>query len=342
MECLKTDSMTDKWQDIKDLHIKACLTNNVETGVTSGLERVKLIGGFPDFSFAEIDTACEFLGKNLALPLMIAPLTGGGRLSQRINRRLAKAAETLGLAMAVGSQKLMLDNLSPPDSYLLRDIAPSIPLLANIGLVHVKRGRDYLLRAVESIQADGLILYVNPIQEVLQEGGEKDFRGLLQQLGAIAADFPYPILLKEVGAGIPETLVEWAAGKNGIRGVDVAGLGGTNWARIEGLMSELNFELYESLGLETAEGILMARRHLRSEQYLIASGGIRNGIEMAKALAMGADIVSMALPFLNWASRSLEEIIRAVTALKKELQVAMWYTGSIGIPEIRGKFKLRN
>jgi len=333
--------MADKLQDIKDLHIRACLANNVETGVASGLERVKLTGGFPDFSFSEIDLACEFLGKNLALPLMIAPLTGGGSLSRRINRRLAKAADTLGLAMAVGSQKLMLDNLSSPDSYLLRDIAPRIPLLANIGLVHVKRGRDYLLRAVESIQADGLILYVNPIQEVLQEGGEKDFRGLLEQLGAIAADFPYPILLKEVGAGIPETLVEWAAGNNGIKGVDVAGLGGTNWARIEGLMSDLDFELYENLGLETAEGILMARRHLRSDQYLIASGGIRNGIEMAKALAMGADIVSMALPFLNWASRSLEEIVKSVTALKKELQVAMWYTGSIDIREMRGKFSLR-
>ncbi len=326
----------------KDLHIKACLTQNVETTVSSGLERVKLVGGFPDFSFSEMDLKCEFLGKALSLPLVIAPLTGGGSLSRRINRRLAKAAESLGLAMAVGSQKLMLDNLAAPDSYLLRDIAPHVPLLANIGVVHVKRGRDYLLRAVESIKADGLILYVNPIQEALQEGGEKDFHGLLNQLEKIAADFPYPILLKEVGAGIPESLAAWAAARNGIKGVDVAGLGGTNWARIEGLMSDLDYELYESLGTETAESVITTRRHLRQDQYLIASGGIRNGIEMAKALAMGANLVSMALPFLRWAAQSLEHILQGVNVLKQQLQVAMWYTGSSSIKELQGKFYFIN
>lgn len=322
----------------KDSHIEACLTHDVETKVSSGLERIKLTAGFPDFSFSEIDLKCEFLGKALSLPLVIAPLTGGGNLSRKINRRLAKAAERLGLAMAVGSQKLMLDNLAAPDSYLLRDIAPHVPLLANIGLVHVKRGRDYLLRAVESIQADGLILYVNPIQEALQEGGEKDFHGLLKQLEEITAAFPYPVLLKEVGAGIPESLAAWAASRNGIKGIDVAGLGGTNWARIEGLMSNRDYELYESLGTETAESIIATRRHLRQDQYLIASGGIRNGIEMAKALAMGANLVSMALPFLRWASQSLEAILQGVNILKQQLQVAMWYTASSSIKELQGKF----
>ena len=322
----------------KDLHIKTCLTHNVETTIASGLERVKLIGAFPDFSFSAMDLTGEFLGKTLSLPLMIAPLTGGGSLSRRINRRLAKAAESLGLAMSVGSQKLMLDNLAASDSYLLRDIAPHVPLLANIGVVHVKRGRDYLLRAVESIAADGLILYVNPVQEALQEGGEKDFHGLLENLAEIVADFPYPVLLKEVGAGIPESLAAWIAARKGIKGVDVAGLGGTNWARIEGLMSDQDFQLYESLGTETAESIMAARRNLRPDQYLIASGGIRNGVEMAKALAMGANLVSMALPFLRWASHSLEDIMQGVNALKKQLQVAMWYTGSSSIKELQDKF----
>jgi isopentenyl-diphosphate delta-isomerase len=322
----------------KDLHIKACLSHDVETNVSNGLERVTLTGGFPDYAFSEIDLHTEFLGKTLSLPLMIAPITGGGSLSRRINRRLARAAESLGLAMAVGSQKLMLDNLAAPDSFLLREIAPHIPLLANIGLVHVKRGRDYLLRAVESIQADGLILYVNPIQEALQEGGEKDFHGLLEKLEEIVAEFPYPVLLKEVGAGIPESLAAWIAARKCIKGVDVAGLGGTNWARIEGLMADQDFALYESLGTDTAESIIAARRHLRQDQYLIASGGIRNGVEMAKALAMGANLVSMALPFLRWASHSREEILRGVNELKKQLQVALWYTGSSRIKELQGKF----
>ncbi|WP_435550371.1 type 2 isopentenyl-diphosphate Delta-isomerase [Desulfobacterium sp. N47] len=328
-------------QQIKSRHIKVCLKHDVQTTVSNGLEKVRLTVALPDFLFSEMDLQCEFLGKTLSLPLLIAPLTGGCGLSRRINRNLAEAAERMGLAMAVGSQKLMLDNISSPDSYLLRDIAPNIPLLANVGLVHVKRGKDYLLKAVESIEADGLILYINPLHEVLQEGGEKDFRGLLEELEKISADFPYPIMLKEVGTGIPESVVKWAAAKNGIRGVDVAGLGGTNWARIEGLISGQNYELYESLGIETAESILIARKHLRDEQYLIASGGIRNGVEIAKALAMGANLVSMALPFLLWASHSLEEIIKGVSALKKELQVAMWCMGSINIKDMRGKFILR-
>ena len=330
--------MAQELPNKKDLHIKACLTHDVETTVASGLERVKLTGGFPDFAFSAMNFECEFLGKTLAMPLMIAPLTGGGSLSRRINRRLAKAAESLGLAMAVGSQKLMLDNLAAPDSFLVRDIAPHVPLLANIGLVHVKRGRDYLLRAVESIAADGLILYVNPLQEALQEGGDKDFHGLLATLEEIVADFPYPVLLKEVGAGIPESLAAWIADRKGIKGVDVAGLGGTNWARIEGLMSDRDYALYESLGTETVESIMAARRHLRPDQCLIASGGIRNGVEMAKALAMGANVVSMALPFLRWASHSLEAIEQGVKDLKKQLQVAMWYTGSSSIKELQDKF----
>ena len=333
--------MADKSHNKKDIHIKACLTHNVETAVSNGFEKVKLSAGFPDFCFSEMDTSCEFLGKRLALPLIIAPLTGGGNLSKKINSRLAKAAETLGLGMSVGSQKLMLDNLSPPDSFLLRDIAPSVPLLANIGIVHVKRGKNYLLKAVESIEADGLSLYVNPIQEALQEGGEKDFCGLLTILEEIMTDFPYPIILKEVGSGISEPLMKWAAGKTGIKGIDVAGLGGTNWAKIEGLISNCDYELYESLGTATSEAVMAAKKHQRDGSCLIASGGIRTGIEMAKALALGANLIAIGLPFLRWASQSFEEIIKGVDKLKRELQVAMWHTGSSRINELEGKFFLR-
>ncbi len=322
----------------KDLHIKACVNQDVEASVPSGFEKVKLSGAFPEFCFTEMDTSCEFLGKTLALPLLIAPMTGGGRLSQKINRRLAAAAEMFGLGMCVGSQKLMLDNHYFPDSYLLRSIAPTVPLLANIGLVHVKRGKDYLTRAVESIEADGLILYVNPIQEILQEGGEKDFCGILDRLEEIIADFPYPIILKEVGCGIPENLMKWAAGKAGIKGIDVAGLGGTNWIRIEGLMSGSDYKLYENLGTETTEAIVTARRYISDDRYLIASGGIRSGIDMAKALALGANMVAIGLPFLRWAFKSPEEIINGVNNLRKELQVAMWYTGSSNVSELRGRF----
>jgi len=333
--------MADSQTNLKDLHIKVCLAHDVESGASAGFEKVKLLGGFPDFTFSEMDTTCDFLGKTLSIPLMISPLTGGGSLSKDINVRLAKAAEKLGLGMAVGSQKLMLDKLVSRDSYYLRDVAPHIPFFANIGIAHVKRGRDYLLKAVESIEADGLILYFNPVQDALQTEGEKDFRDILPKLHEIMSDFPYPVILKEVGAGMPEDLVKWAAGEQGICGVDVAGLGGTSWARIEGLLTERDSALYESLGTETIEAVITARRQLRKDQCLIASGGVRSGIDVAKAIALGADLVSMGLPFLRWASQSVEEVIKGVTAVKQQLQVAMWYTGSASVKELSGKYSLR-
>jgi len=178
-----------------------------------------------------MDTTVQFLGRTLSLPLLIAPITGGGRLSTRINRNLAEAAEHCRIAMAVGSERPLLEKKAAAESYLVREWAPTIPLLANLGLVHAKRGKGYLIEAVESIRADGIMLYVNPLHEILQMTGEGDFSGVLDTLAALLDDFPYPVFLKEVGSGLPETLVCWASAKK-IAGVDVAGLGGTSWPRI--------------------------------------------------------------------------------------------------------------
>jgi isopentenyl-diphosphate delta-isomerase len=321
---------------IKDLHIEISLNENVESVRTSGIEDVTLTAGFAGFAASGIDTATRFLGKHVSLPLLISPLTGGGQSSERINRHLALAANRLGIGMCVGSQKPMLDGNAGQDSYLVRKYAPSIPLLANLGLAHAKRGKEYLLRAVESIGADGIILYVNPLQEILQEGGEPDYAGVLERADAILDDFPYPVLLKEVGFGLPDTLLAWA-GSRKIAGVDVAGLGGTNWARIEGKIRGRDFSLFEGLGRRTKEVLLSARKHLRDDQCLIASGGIRTGLDIARALALGAHLVSMALPFLKWADASAEVIVQNVERLREELRVAMWYTGSKDIDMLKGK-----
>jgi isopentenyl-diphosphate Delta-isomerase len=326
---------------IKDVHIEISLNQNVESARTTGLEDVRLTAGFASFSASEIDTSTHFLGKPISLPLLIAPLTGGGQLSQRINRYLALAANRLGIGMCVGSQKPMLDGKAEPDSYVVRRYAPCIPLLANLGLAHARRGKEYLRRAVESIGADGIILYVNPLQEILQEGGEADYAGVLERLDEMLDSFPYPVLLKEVGFGLPDTLLAWA-GSRKIAGVDVAGLGGTNWARIEGSIRGRDFSLFEGLGRRTKEVLLAGRKHLRDDQCLIASGGIRTGLDIAKALALGAHMVSMALPFLKWASASAEEIMRNVERLREELRVAMWYTGSKKIPALKGKTESRS
>jgi len=325
---------------IKDVHIEICLSQPVESSRTNGLEEVTLTAGFPDFSASEIGTGTHFLGKPVSLPLVISPITGGGRLSERINRHLAQAAERLGIAMAVGSQKAMLEGSTPSDSYLVRKYAPSIPLMANLALAHVKKGRDYLLRAVESIGADAIILYVNPLQEIVQKGGDPDYTGVLEECDALLKNFPYPVLLKEVGFGLADALLSWA-GSRKLTGVDVAGVGGTNWARIEGNIRGLDFSLFERLGRSTLDVLIAGRKFLREEQLLIASGGIRTGVDMARALASGAHLVAMALPFLKWADISVDEVVRNVDKLREELRVAMWYTGSKDLAALKGKTEKR-
>ena len=323
---------------IKDAHIRVCLNKAVESAQTNGLEEVTLAAGFPGFSASEMDVSCEFLGKRVSLPLLISPITGGGHLSKRMNRHLATAANELGIAMAVGSQKPMLEEKVAADSYLVRKCAPNIPLLANLGIAHVRRGREHLLRAIETIEADGIILYVNPLQEILQDGGDADYTGVLRKLEKLLEGFPYPVLLKEVGFGISDTLLTWA-GSHGVGGVDVAGLGGTNWARVEGMISGRDVGAFEGLGRRTRDVLVAARKRLREDQCLLASGGIRSGIEVAKALALGAHMASMALPFLKWANESVEQIVRGVGQLREELQVAMWYTGSKNLAALKDKIE---
>jgi isopentenyl-diphosphate Delta-isomerase len=325
-----------EFSSIKDVHIEICLNEGVESAQTTGLEEVTLLAGFPDFPASEIETVTRFVGKPVSLPLLIAPLTGGGQLSGRINKHLALAAEQLGIAMSVGSQKPMLEDNAVSDSYLIRHYAPSIPIVANLGLAHVKKGREYLLRAVESIRADAIILYVNPLQEILQEGGDADYTGVLEKLDEILEEFPYPVLLKEVGFGLSDTLLAWA-GSRKLAGVDVAGLGGTNWARIEGRIRGRDFGLFEGLGRRTKDALLAGSKRLRKGQLLIASGGIRTGLDMARAVALGAHMVSMALPFLRWANISVDEVVHNVTRLREELLVAMWYTGSKKISALTDK-----
>ena len=324
---------------VKDLHIHTCLEQSVESERTTGLETVFLEAGLPEFAVADMDTSCQFLGKTLSLPLLIAPITGGGSQSTRINRNLATAAEHCRIGMSVGSMSPMLEGKAGPESYMLREFAPTIPLLANLGLIHARKGRDYLLEAVESIRGDGITLYVNPLHEILQQEGEKDFRGILEALGAIAEDFPYPIFVKEVGFGLSDRVLEWAS-TIGIAGVDVAGLGGTNWAKVEGLIQGKDYSAYQNLGRSTRDAIFAAQRSLRKDQWLIASGGIRTGIDMARAFALGARCVAMALPFLRWGHRSTAEVIQAVARLKEELLVALWYSGCRRPVDLKGKYAL--
>jgi isopentenyl-diphosphate Delta-isomerase len=202
--------------------------------------------------------------------------------------------------------------------------------------VHVKRGRDYLLEAVESPDADGIFIYINPLHEILQKEGESDFKGCLDILGDIVEDFPYPIFIKEVGFGLGRSVMEWAS-IHRIAGLDVAGIGGTNWARVEGYLQRQDYSVFEELGVSTKDALVMGNTILREDQYLIASGGLRNGVEMAKCFALGAHLASMALPFLKWAADSADEVVRQIARLREELTVTLWYCGCRTPADAKGK-----
>jgi len=325
---------------LKDKQIEICLNEEVEDKGINGFDLFKLNYQIPDFSLDEIETSIELLGKRMSLPLIIAPLTGGGNKSLKINKRLAEAAEIIGIGMAVGSQRLMIKYPELKKTYYVRDVAPSILLFGNLGLVHLNYGIGYdeCIYVVEEIGADGLMLYVNPLQEVFQGNGMVNFGGILRKLEHLCERFPYPVVVKEIGYGMPRDFI-LKLKEVGVWGIDVAGRGGTNWVKIECLLwSKKEPEGIEEVGIPTALALKEASEVVK-EKVLFASGGIRKGIEIAKAIALGAKAVSIGLPFLRWASQGVEAILKGVETLREELRFWMWYTGSKDLNSLRGKIK---
>lgn len=327
--------------EVKDRHLDVCLTHPVESAHANGFEVFVLEGDLPDFAFAAIDTRTTLFDRLLELPLFISSMTGGSPRAGRINQRLAVAARELGIGMAVGSQRLMLDDPTLSDSFAVRRWAPDILLFADLGLVHLhhRSARERCLRAVESIGADALVLYINPLHEVLQPAGDVDFGGLLGRLAELCADFPYPVIVKEVGFGLPPATLRRLAALP-LAGVDVAGRGGTNWARVEAALAGRPLApCVEELGVATAESLRAAVEILPRTMRVLASGGIRNGVEVAKALALGAAAAGMGLPFLHWADESAERVIAGVRNIERELRLAMWFAGARDLAALRGRIR---
>ena len=324
----------------KDRHIETCLTRQVESEAANGFGRYELIGDLPDFNFAEIDLSTSLLGRRLELPIMISSLTGGGRNSARVNRNLAEAAQRLGLAMTVGSQRIMLEHPETRPSFEVRRWAPDILLMADLGLVHLNHGltAEKCCEAVEAIGADGLALYVNPMHEAVQRNGMLDFTGLIGKLAALCEGFPYPIMIKEVGFGFSEAALRKMR-PCPIAALDVAGMGGTDWCRVETASGRARLSPDLELGVRTAESLETALRILPPDVAVLASGGVRTGVDIAKALAMGATAAGMGLPFLRWAHDSADRVVGEVERLVEELKLCLWYTGSRTLPELKQKVK---
>jgi len=311
-------------------------------GVTTGFEEYRFIHqALPEVDRSEIDLSVTLFGKRLEIPLLISSMTGGTEPAQRINRNLAMAAERLGAAMGVGSQRAAIDDASLAYTYQVRDVAPNVLLFANLGAVQLNYGYDIedCRRAVEMIQADGLILHLNPLQEALQPEGNTNFAGLLTKIERVCRSLSLPIMVKEVGWGISGKVARRLVEAR-VAGIDVAGAGGTSWSEVEKhrVPSQAGKDIVKSFaqwGIPTAESIRMVRQ-AAPEVVVIASGGIRTGIDAAKAIALGADAVALAAPFLEPATVSAEDVIEVAKGITEELRTAMFCIGAANLVQLKG------
>jgi isopentenyl-diphosphate Delta-isomerase len=294
----------------------------------------------PEISLRDVDPSLTFLGKKLSFPLLISSMTGGDHaLLRRINRNLAAAAERAGVAMGVGSQRVMFTHPRARRSFELRDVAPTALLLANLGAVQLNEG--FGLRecraAVAALDADGLFLHTNPLQEAVQPEGDTNFAGLARRIGAVARGLGRPVILKEVGAGISLEDARLAV-RHGVRCIDVAGAGGTSWSRIEHFRQPPGHDhdlglLFQDWGLPTPQA-LVELGALGSRVTLLASGGMRSGLDMAKAVVLGASLCGMAQPFLGPARRSVDAVLAAIEQLRREFVTAMFLLGARRVRQI--------
>lgn len=329
-------------QERKADHIRINLEEDVRfPNLTTGLEQVRFRHvALPELNLADIDLRTTFLGKTLAAPLLISSMTGGTERAAVINRRLAEAAQARGIAMGLGSQRTGLEVPATASTFRVRDVAPDILLFANLGAVQLNYSYaiDHCRRAVEMIEADALILHLNPLQEALQADGNWDWAGLLDKIATVTRQLPVPVIAKEVGWGISGALARQLADA-GVAAVDVAGAGGTSWSQVELYRAPTErlrrlARAFADWGIPTAEAIVDCRRTV-PEMPLIASGGIRTGIEASKCLALGADLAGLAGPFLQAADRATDAVIETIDTLVDEMRIAMFCAGAANVAALR-------
>lgn len=313
-------------------HVTICLEQQVETGDPLFRNVTLLHQAMPELSLDTIDTSCIFLGKKLSFPLMMAAMTGGCDEAGEINRALASVAEKKGIAMGVGSQRAMIEKPQLAATYRVRDVAPSMLLFGNIGITALKPyppGR--IVEAMHAIEADAVCVHINPAQEIFQKEGDRDFSGCCAALEAFCRAFDLPVVAKEVGNGISrECAIQLKSA--GVAAIDVGGLGGTSWVLIDSIRSGMNAAYFKTWGIPTAASILESRVGLP----LIATGGIRTGLDMAKAIALGADLCGIALPFLRILhEKGVEGVAEYIDTLKADFTRAMFLTGSGTVADLK-------
>lgn len=318
----------------KDEHLEICLHEDVASTLTTGLEKYCFIhNALPGIALDQVTTESRFLGHNLRAPLLISAMTGGSDMAREINRRLATAAQQLGLIMGLGSQRASIEDTDLTKTYQVRDHAPDIPLLANLGAVQLNYGYGVqeCRQAVESVQADALVLHLNPLQEALQPEGNTNFQGLLKKITHVCKALEYPVLVKEVGWGLSARIATLLR-EAGVTALDLSGAGGTSWSRVEQHRSRSAAQAqvagaFDAWGLPTAESLIQVREAC-PQLPLVASGGIADGVQVAICLALGADLVGIGRPLLFPATQSTEAVVEKLTVIVRQLRTAMFATGA--------------
>ncbi len=302
----------------------------------------------PELDFGNVDTATRFLGRAVSAPLMISAMTGGAAEAEKINRHIAEACGELRLAFSVGSQRVALEG--PGGSGLtraLRETAGDVPIVANLGAVQLNFGFGLTeaRRAIDMIGADALVLHLNPLQEAIQAGGDTAFAGLLNKIEALARELCVPIGVKEVGAGLSATVARRLTDA-GVALIDVAGVGGTTWARVEAERGDERLRRlaapFHDWGIPTAWCLESVRAEIGEAATIVGSGGIRHGLDVARAIRIGADMTGQAAGVLDAARHSAEALVDHLSVTVEQLRIAMFCTGSGDLSALKRARLLRD
>jgi len=323
-------------------HLKLCAESPVESRkVSAGFEDVTLIHrALPELDMDKLNLSIDLLGKRLQAPFLIASITGGHPDTTPVNAALAAAAEELGVGIGVGSQRAAIDDPAQEESFrVVREKAPTAFIYGNVGAAQIRQyGIDGVEKLIEMIDADALAIHLNFLQEAIQPEGDRDATGCLEMIKEICSLLGKPVIIKETGAGISREdaiLLQ----KAGVSAIDVGGAGGTSWAGVEvyrarksgDYASENLGELFWDFGIPTVASIIESRVSLP----IIATGGIRTGVEIAKSIALGASAASAALPFVGPALEGKESVVRVLSRMLDELRISMFLCGCANIQDLR-------
>lgn len=322
-------------------HIDIALKRDVEFKKTTGFEDIGFEGvelvykTLPEVDKKEIDCSVEFMGKGFSAPIMVSAITGGAEGTERINRDIARACQELGIGMGLGSQRAMLEHPELAYTYRVRDIAPDIFLAGNLGVVQAKNYNiSDIEKVVRGIGADALALHMNAAQEAIQPDGTTDFRDCLDVIRKLSEKLGVPVFVKEVGSGVSREIAQELS-KTNIKAIDIAGVGGTSWTKIEYLRSGKDNHVYSEFGIPTVMSILETRSVFKGD--IIASGGIRNGLQVVKALVLGASLCGIALPILKAQNRGGSEGVKKyLDSVIDEIRTGMFLLGAKRVKDLKG------